>query len=244
MARPLVGPTAAATYVDRPNVIHHRFWALERPDGSIGGGQGIDLAFTSTASLAPAAAEGFAARLTQGVADTLAEHLGSANDPAAVSGNTMRLFEAAKGAPVVARSAADLSPLGLPADVAARAAADVAAGKVVVVAKLDTGAAAWWRVDPVTGQTVGVTQDGYNGDTTEYSEATQKRMSRAQYIKDKMGDKAFNELDAKEYLRITRDKTLYMDEWTFVQRLQGRVAKKAMSAAEQIFAGRIGGIAG
>lgn len=237
-ARAPVGPTAAATFIDRPNIVDYRVWVEEMPAGSgkLATREGIDLAYTSTASLAAAPKDAFAARVTQGVADTLAEHLGNADKPAA-SENTIPVVEQAeqKGTTlVVAKAAADLTPLALTPDVLARAQADLAAGNVLVVAKLDTGRAGWWRVDAKTGQTVGVMDNGYNNDTTEYNEVNQKRVARARYIKDKMGPDRFNKLDAKGYMKVSRQDTLYWDEWMEVQRLQGKTMERVMSFAEQM----------
>jgi hypothetical protein len=237
-ARAPVGPTATSSFIDRPNIVDYRVWVEEMPAGSgkLVTREGIDLAYTSTATLAAAPKEAFAARVTQGVADTLAEHLGNADKPG-TSENTIPVVEQAqqKGvALVVARTAAELAPLALSPDVLARARADVAAGNVLVVAKLDTGRAGWWRVDATTGQTVGVMDNGYNNDTTEYNETTQKRVARARYIKDKMGPDRFNQLDAKGYMKVSRQDTLYWDEWMEVQRLQGKAMERVMSFAEQM----------
>jgi len=62
---------------------------------------------------------------------------------------------------------APLSALGMPADVLARASADLAAGNTLVVAGDKGGRWGWWRVDPATGQTVGVMDSGYNSAMTE-----------------------------------------------------------------------------
>ena len=158
-----------ATFVDRPNIVHHRVWLEEAGDQFVTR-RGMDLALTSAAPAA-GGADGFRARLTQGVADTLAEHLalGAAADEAE---NAVFHFEAMArkgGAPVVVRGAdaAPLAQLGMPPDVLARASVDLAGGDTLVVAGAGGGRWAWWRVDPATGQSVGVMDNGYNSALTD-----------------------------------------------------------------------------
>ncbi|HEX8916581.1 MAG TPA: hypothetical protein VF796_29795 [Humisphaera sp.] len=164
-------PRAGGTFIDRPNVIQYRQWLDEQPDGRLVARQVMDLAWTSTAA-APSAGGGpaaFRARVEQGVADTLAEHL--VLGQAAIPGeNTLAVFEASADKPatvVKPGEAAKLSALNLPPDAAARAAADLAAGNVLVVAPAAAGRWTWWRVDPATGQTVGVMDTGFHNATAE-----------------------------------------------------------------------------
>lgn len=114
-----------------------------------------------------AAEDGFAARLAQGVRDTVVE-----DELAGPDGGhgTADLYEADSAA---GRSWVRLDPaepaavdsLGLPADARASIAADLATGMVVLVppAAVDGPAGmqmAWWRVDPRTGTTLGMTLAG------------------------------------------------------------------------------------
>lgn len=68
--------------------------------------------------------------------------------------------------------------LGITADVKARISAELAAGYAIVMydkpwtidrAKRTT----WWRVNPATGQTIGVMDSGYHAATKEYGEVTE-----------------------------------------------------------------------
>lgn len=162
---------ARLTYIDRPNVIQYRTWLEPTDDGGLAQRRGVDLAVTSTAALA-AGAEGFRARLEQGVADTLAESLSLGPDASPLE-NTATVFEAAAGraaAPAVVKpptGAATLAALNLPPDTKARASADLAAGNVLVIAPAADHRWAWWRVDPRTGQSVGVMDNGFNGNLNE-----------------------------------------------------------------------------
>jgi hypothetical protein len=246
MARWKLGPTATGVFIDRPNIIHYRIWATEVDTGGTTMREGIDLAFTSTASLDPKDSA-FAARVTQGVADTLAEHLGAdARVRKDWAENTIRVFEIAAekklAAPVVIRTLADLDTLGLTPDVRARAAADVAAGNVLVLAKLDTGRSGWWRVDAKTGQTLGVMDNGYHATTVEYKTSNRPPAgpARAQYLKKMMRDR-FNDLDTDGYMKLIGEDTLYMDEWEMVLQLQGKAGRKALSLTQEILLGRLRG---
>jgi len=157
------------TFIGSPNIVEHRLWMAEGDGDALVVRRGIDLAATDCDAVGP---DAFRARLEQGVADTLAEHLtlGPAALPAE---NTFAVFEAlaAKGAaPVVMRpadGAAALAKLQMPADAKARAAADLAAGQTLVLAGDPDGRWTWWRIDARSGQTVGVMDNGYNADMTE-----------------------------------------------------------------------------
>jgi len=151
-------------FIDSPNIVHHRLWMSDGKDDELVLEDGIDLARTSTDAIGPAQ---FATRLEQGVADTLAEHLALGGNAIAME-NTMVVFEAGEAkqvATVVLRStdgAAGVAKLHMPADVGARATADLAAGNMLIVSGEVAGRWAWWRIDPRTGQTVGVMDTGYN----------------------------------------------------------------------------------
>jgi hypothetical protein len=118
--------------------------------------------------LAPAATDDpFAARLAQGVRDTVVE---AALAGPTATGGTAALYEADRSA---GRDWVRLDPaqpealegLALPADSYAAIARDLAAGAVVIAppAPVATDAGpqvAWWRIDPRTGTTLGMTPDG------------------------------------------------------------------------------------
>jgi len=171
--RAAAAPSPAKTFIDRPNIVHHRRWLEAKEDGSLVPHADIDLALTNTAVLG-GADEAFRTRVEQGVADTLAEHL-ALGSGAVGAENTFGLFEAAEGkgaAPAVikpADGAAALAKLSLPPDAAARAAADLKDGNVIVLVSAEPGRWGWWRVDPHTGQTVGVMDSGYNQAAAERS---------------------------------------------------------------------------
>jgi hypothetical protein len=164
----LADPSA---FIDSPNIIHHRQFMSEGAGGQLVLTSAIDLAVTSTDALV---AESFPARLRQGVADTTAEQ-SSLGSHASADGNMAGIFDislAKSAAPVVVRKgrgAAELARLSLPPDVASRASADLAAGNTLVIAGNGGGRWGWWRIDPATGQTVGVIDTGFNAATVEKS---------------------------------------------------------------------------
>jgi hypothetical protein len=132
----------------------------------------------------------FTARLQQGVADTAAEHLvvGSPHG----SGNTTTVFALASarglGTVVVRdRSEPAWRNIEAPPDVQARVEKDLADGYVVVLpAKPVEQRLGWWRVDPHSGSTVGVMDEGFHQEVTERVEmegaldATQIRWANIQ----------------------------------------------------------------
>jgi hypothetical protein len=168
MIREGIHEVEARTFLDQANIIHHRVWVEEGAQGELVLHRGIDLAVNSTAALGK---NRFRARVVRGVADTLAEHL-VLGPGASVGENTIGVFEAASRggqAPVVLRRAdpALLEKLELPPDASARIRADLADGNVVVLARAAAGAWSWWRVQPLTGETVGVMATGFNSGMTE-----------------------------------------------------------------------------
>jgi hypothetical protein len=127
----------------------------------------------------PAAA--FRARVEQGVADTVVED--AALDGFEESRNTATVFATARGGnvPVVAvgpGAPGKVEDVKCSADVRARLTDTLAAGYVVVVPTRAVAVGGgerigWWRVDPKTGETVGVMDNGFHADTVEYTETTQ-----------------------------------------------------------------------
>jgi hypothetical protein len=123
--------------------------------------------------VAPAsAADAFAQNVRQGVADTQLEYqlLGSPED----SRNTAALFgkDLAAGRPwTLLATADDPGLLALPADDRARIEAAIAQGAAVVA---PTGLVAdehlvWWRIDPITGRTLGIGINGAGATMAEYA---------------------------------------------------------------------------
>jgi hypothetical protein len=163
-------------FLDRPNVLSYRigqavvdadeprFYAL------------IDIGSNATGARMDAHRSPFEVRLQQGVADTVAEMLVLGNE-LRMAENTASIFahlasEGSRGMLIPARDLSAASALPWPEDEAARVGADVGSGYLVVVprkAVLLNGQqrVGWWRVDPASGETIGVMDNGFHAAGTE-----------------------------------------------------------------------------
>lgn len=158
---------ATAPLYDQPNVI-----AFRAAPGEAAG--------TASASIDiirsdPGIEHGLAEAIRLGVVDTVLEDLvlGGGGGPPV---NTADIFAASldKEDPWgVLRGPDDLARFDLPADAEALISASLARGDIVVApfAPVDVGgvtAVAWWRIDPMTGATLGMSRTGAGQGTTEY----------------------------------------------------------------------------
>ncbi|NNU80095.1 hypothetical protein HMH01_06555 [Halovulum dunhuangense] len=130
---------------------------------------GIDILATARRALGPDGAPDPAAALRAGVAETLAETvLGTSVAPGTGPEALARIgsWEPLVAAPELrlARRAAELEDL--PPGARAAAAADLARGAVLALAT--GGGVAWWRVDPVSGATIGVDALGRGAEAADY----------------------------------------------------------------------------
>jgi hypothetical protein len=179
VARWVWGRNAGRAYVDRPNVwAYHR--ALAAPDAGSGPGAAangaalvrrtvFDIVANDIAVGAASGPEAFGVRVEQGVLDTNLESM-IVRGPAAVRQNAGDLFarSAAQGVRWVAlRGEADAAwaSVSVPPDVKALARQDARVGFLAVaptkaVEAPGGPAAGWWRIDPATGQTLGMTEAG------------------------------------------------------------------------------------
>ncbi|HSI35195.1 MAG TPA: hypothetical protein VK986_16570 [Tepidisphaeraceae bacterium] len=184
--RHALSPQKANLFVDRPNL----FTQISRP-GFDAGGQLVevrvfDVVANELAVLPGAKVDGFKARLEQGIIDTIAEDLAlNGATPATADArtksmaNAARLFNAAGALDLATvRSADDAAyrAMALEADVRARIDATLAGGYAVVLPKqaiTAEGAArvGWYRVDPATGTSLGVADNGYHAAMTQRAQA-------------------------------------------------------------------------
>ncbi len=175
-----LGRHSGEVFLDRPNVVTHARRYRWDAKGGPTARDVIDVAANGVAVRGGGETEPALVRLEQGVADTVAEDLalGSGTEDSENTTTVFALADAA-GVPAIALAGPDaaVDPLGLPADVRERVRADLAAGYTVVIPKVPvtlggkprTG---WWRVDPATGETIGVMDTGFNTATTDYTETT------------------------------------------------------------------------
>jgi hypothetical protein len=156
--------------LDHPNLVLVR--RGYRLDGSAAPRQFTLFDIVENGVAAPTTGDTFAANVRQGVADTALESqlLGSPKD----THNSAALFgeDLAAGRPwTLLSSASDVGLLTLPPDDLARIEAALAQGAAVVapMAPAADGRVAWWRVDPVTGRTLGIGVEGAGAEMAEYA---------------------------------------------------------------------------
>ncbi|QOV89701.1 transglutaminase domain-containing protein [Humisphaera borealis] len=180
-----VSPVAGDVYLDSTNVFTLARFTRATADGKVVRLTRTDLAVNDVA--VRSGVDAFVTRVKQGVADTVVE-AGVvetmdtlAGEQASKAINTVNLLEGPDAALVALPGrAADLSVW--PTDARTRAEQSVAGGAVLIatakpsastVARL-TGQVGWWKVDPATGSTIGVTGDGFHAATTERQQIENK----------------------------------------------------------------------
>jgi hypothetical protein len=192
-ARAYAAAGQPATYLDQPNVV--RLVSADRAgaDGALTTTLTSDLAVNDAAALAPTAQARFMAMVRRGVADTEEEAIvagawpPAADDPSRPASGTPVVFRRAIAARVALLALkgtddANLANLKVSDDVKQRVTADLAAGKLVVVpaSVVAGGRTGWWRIDPASGTTVGVMDDGGRQNTAEETALSPTAVSPAQ----------------------------------------------------------------
>jgi hypothetical protein len=181
LARHAFSPVRTETYLDRPNILAQHRQVRARGAGELVVSGGFDIVANAVAVRPSAAKEAFRVRVHQGVADTVAEALlaaamcSRAGGPGACGeiANTSEIYAAsmAEGIAWKTQRPGDSAPASryLPADVQARLAAALREGDAVIAPeRLDQSSAAWWRVDPASGTTLGVGPRGWGQTASEY----------------------------------------------------------------------------
>ncbi|MGN6486861.1 MAG: hypothetical protein ACTHLT_03430 [Devosia sp.] len=166
-------PVASSVYIDRPNIIAEHAMLLRGKGGDFFVQHAVDIVENGVGIDPAATVAPIALRVAQGIADTNAEALVLGN---AGVFNTAEAFAAATigDAWTVLQPGdeASLATLNLSPDVSARIAADLEAGKLAV---LPTGrgpegqVTGWWRIDPATGETLGMGPNGWGQAMVEYA---------------------------------------------------------------------------
>ncbi len=172
--RSTLGLQAGGSFINRPNVLTYRV-GLPVVQSAQSFREQIDLASNETSPGRPDGASAFEIRLRQGVADTVAEILTLTADLKSAE-NAAAVFAGAGDGPdatvlIKARDGEAVARLKWPEDVAERLASDVNAGYMALVpgsaVTLDgKSRLAWWRVDPASGETIGVMDTGFHGSAT------------------------------------------------------------------------------
>lgn len=171
------GREGSGVYTDRPLVLsHHSGIRFGSPSENMAF-EAFDIVSNRAAVSPDGGAGAFRTRLEQGVLDTNAEAL-LLSDILTFpdSGeNTARAFERSlrRGVPWALISAPDDTLLKqFPPAVQARLHADLAAGYLVAVPQpqeaVEAGDFAWWQIDPLTGDTLGIGPRGWGSEFIEY----------------------------------------------------------------------------
>lgn len=163
-------------FIDRPNVMTYRITPTILNADQAQARELIDFASNDVGVRPGAGRSSFEIRLEQGVVDTVAEVLALGADLREAE-NTASVFSMTgaepEGSVLVGRRDAKLvQAMDLPDDTAARIVENVDAGFVVLLpdSRSDPGSRGrfgWWRVDPGSGETIGVMDTGFHAATSE-----------------------------------------------------------------------------
>ncbi len=175
--------------VDRANVLTYR--VTQRLDSTNAvQTELIDIATNGVGVSSGTADAAFGRRVTQGVADTIAEVLALGLDPRSAA-NTASLFAMnaqTSGWTVVKPTDSDaVRALEWPDDAAARLTNDVNEGfaAIALTRPVDLGGRprlGWWRVDPASGETIGVMDTGFHQAMPENSAIREKVAQLQQWL--------------------------------------------------------------
>lgn len=188
--RSALGMQASLSFIDRPNVLNYRISRSAVNADRLAIREVVDVAANSTGVHGGAGERAFETRLRQGVADTVAETLVVGGD-VHLAENAASFFAMTDGeidSIVLVRPGENDSvlELGWPADAAARLAADVGSGYMAVALRQPVSVnererVGWWRIDPSSGETIGVLDTGFHG-TTEDVEIRQQINALQNYL--------------------------------------------------------------
>jgi len=168
-----------STYVDRPMVFTNH--SYPKADGTVI--EATDIV-ANDIGVSLAVQNGYALRMAEGVRHTSAESL---LQRVPVSGNTSDAFAASTAwVAVKAGDEATIEGLKISADAKRRILQDVANGNVVVAPRSAT-TASWWRIDPVTGTTLGIGENGWGTSMGEHGSQSARAGATAQFFKKAFG---------------------------------------------------------
>src|SRR5262249_10081232 len=170
LARQALNRLAGDVYLDRPNVLSYHMTARPNAQGEILACQGFDIVANDVAVRPGAVVGPFEASVAQGLVDTNGEALLMTGCGGVE--NTGEIFSASnpKADWVTIHSTRDPAwgQVDLPKDVRARIEQDLAAGYMVIAPRKpislnEQARVGWWRIDPQTGQTLGISSRGWGG---------------------------------------------------------------------------------
>ncbi len=169
-----LNPTGQDVFLGTPNVlsVHEGLYVAEQ--GTVKGFRAFDIVANHVEVRNGIKSQPFEARVRQGVFDTNAETLVlSAECCGTSTGGTGSVAELNHGTRAewrLLRNADQLSRLHLASETQTRIAADLAAGCLVLTPPTaPDGISPWWRIDPATGDTLGMGARGWGTAMTEKS---------------------------------------------------------------------------
>ncbi|MEO6014573.1 MAG: hypothetical protein ABIQ30_13435 [Devosia sp.] len=164
--------TNQSVFIDRPQVVTQHGVLSRVGPGEMSAAVALDVVENGVGADPFSGRDPFLLRLLQGVADTNAEALAMPGS----GDNTSTIFEQDANAPewtVFFPADKDkLATLGLPPDLSARLLADLENGNAIVSrhgSAEDFRAGGWWRINPLTGTTLGMGSRGWGQDLVEYA---------------------------------------------------------------------------
>lgn len=171
--RMLAGKFSNGIFIAQPNILTQHIRLHLTEGGQIMGCKAFDIVANEVGVRPRYPADPFAVRLEQGVIDTNLESalltgcglLHSAAETLTAAGSDPGQWTALRGANDPALAQLSVSP-----DAKNRIAADLSAGAEVIIPRSSgAGFVSWWRVDPNTGTTLGIGENGWGPSMTEYA---------------------------------------------------------------------------
>ncbi|HZL38038.1 MAG TPA: hypothetical protein VFC78_22170 [Tepidisphaeraceae bacterium] len=177
-----LGDRAGSAFYDHPNILTHHTFLARSAGGEFAVRAGFDIVCNDIAVRPIVAANPSRVRLEHGVDDTVIENVLAADG--ARPDNAAAAFAEDLGAGhkwLTVRSARDPAwrQAAVSPDARARIEQDLANGFIVVVSASApaNGTAAWWRIDPATGQILGMAGPGWGTAMVEYEVVAGHAMS-------------------------------------------------------------------
>lgn len=176
LTRNALNPHKDEVYFDRPNILSLHQFLRSKDAGGIAFIVGTDIVANEIAvrpDLSPVAAK--QARLTQGVLDTSAEALLDDKDVRVPNASDLLASQPAADDWLVVRDRNDPAwqSAQVSKDTRAHVEADLAQGFVAIVPRHSPPGGKmisdWWRVDPRTGDTLGLNEQGWGAEMGEYA---------------------------------------------------------------------------
>jgi len=166
-----------AFYLDRPNVALFRTDLRQSEDGNVLTAAGFDIVFNGITAFRSRDIDSFRENVGQGILDTNLEAI-LLRAPDRVYNNTAELFAQSRLQSVnwkLVQSPEDaaIKKLAISDDIKERLAKDLRDGNLVILppTPLKLGGNAyfgWWRIDPATGETLGINESGGGQGMTEH----------------------------------------------------------------------------